>query len=303
MRTQAECISCFQRQALTAARLSTSDPDVQQLVMDKAARLLSRIDLSKSPPENAVALYGLIAELTGDHDPFARLKRESNDFALQLREMVQERIDEAENPLYTAVRYAIAANIIDYGASHEFDALQTLSRCLEEPLEIDDFAMLHREVTGPAGKNILYLADNCGEIVFDSLLVKQLQQLGHTVTVAVRGKEILNDATMESAAEAGMDALCRVISNGSSCPGTPVGSCSRELQDAFAHADIIISKGQGNFETLSETDRPIYFLLTVKCAVVANHLARLRGIAGGRITGTGEPVLVNKEGLHAGATD
>jgi len=303
MRTQAECISCFERQAQATAQLSTADPDVRQLVADESARLLSRLDFSKSPPENAVALYALIADLTGEHDPFARQKRESNSFALQLRETVRARIDRAEDPLYTVVRYAIAANIIDYGSRHEFDAMQTLASCMEEPLVINDFELLRRELTGSAGRNILYLADNCGEIVFDSLLVEQLQQFGHSVTVAVRGKEILNDATMESAAEAGINTQCRVISNGTSCPGTPVPSCSGELRDAFAHADVIISKGQGNFETLSEVDRSIYFLLTVKCDVVARHLAEMRGIAPGRITGKGEAVLVKKEGQNAGATD
>ena len=292
MRTTLECMVCFMQQALSTARLSTGDPELHHQVVNATGDLLSSLDLSISPPENAVAVYKQVAKLTGVADPFQQLKKESNSFALRLRDQVRERIDSAENSLYMAVRFAIAGNIIDYGVQREFDALDVLSKCMEKDFCIDDFELLSKELNGSEGLNILYLADNCGEIVFDGLLVEQLQQYGHTVTLVVRGDDILNDATMQAAVDVGVDDLCTVINNGTSCPGTPLGSCSDELQKAFAVADLIISKGQGNFETLSEVDGPIYFLLTVKCTVVARHITALKNIAVNKINGSGEFVLM-----------
>ena len=122
---------------------------------------------------------------------------------------------------------------------------------------------------------VLYLADNCGEIVFDGLLIRELQRQGCEVTLAVRGTPIINDATMEDVKACGMDSLCRVIDNGTGCPGTPLADCSAVFQQAFAGADIILSKGMGNFETLSEVAAPIFFLFMVKCDRVVLHLREM----------------------------
>lgn len=299
MRTELDCIVCFMQQALSTARLSTDDPETHRLIVNETAGLLAGLDLSLSPPENAVAVYKQIARLSGVTDPFEQLKTESNFFALKLRGQVRERIISTPDPLLAAVRYAISGNIIDYGAQHQFDAMQSLANCMEEKPWIDDYDLFRTHVAGSEGMNILYLADNCGEIVFDGLLVEQLLNNRHAVTMAVRGEAILNDATLQSATDAGMDPLCKVISNGTSCPGTPVGSCSEELETAFAGADLIISKGQGNFETLSEVNGPIFFMLTVKCDVVARHIAALRPAAAGKVKGCGEMVLMRTGGWNA----
>jgi uncharacterized protein with ATP-grasp and redox domains len=292
MRTTLDCMVCFMQQALSTARLSSSDSELHHKIVNATGNLLSNLDLSLSPPENAVAVYKQIVEMTGVSDPFYQHKIESNSFALRLRDQVRERIENAENSLYAAVCYAIAGNIIDYGVQHEFDALDILSKCMENDFCIDDFELLSKEVNSSEKLNILYLADNCGEIVFDGLLVEQLQQCGHVVTLVVRGDQILNDVTMESAVDVGIDNICTIISNGTSCPGTPLGESSGELQKAFSSADLIISKGQGNFETLSGVDCPIYYLLTVKCSVVAKHIIALRPFAVDKITGSGEFVLM-----------
>jgi len=296
-------MTCFMRQAHATALLSTDDPEMHRLVMNGTGQLLSSLDLSLSPPENAVAVYGLIADVTGVADPFARLKTESNLFAMELREKVRMRIGRSDNPLYAALRYAIAGNIIDYGTQHEFDAITCLARCLDVALRVDDFSDFEQEVRVSVPLDILYLADNCGEIVFDGLLVEQLQRLGHRVVVAVRGQKILNDATMDDARMAGLGELCKLVSNGTSCPGTPLSSCSDELRRAFSDADLILSKGQGNFETLSEVAGPVYFLLTVKCPVVARHIVTLTGLPADTLTGRGEPILLKKEKCHAGTAD
>ncbi|VAW34867.1 DUF89 protein CxxC subfamily [hydrothermal vent metagenome] len=292
MRTSLECLVCFMRQALVAARLSSQDPEVQRRVMDEVGRLLAALDLDRSAPENAVGVYRLIADITGVRDPYAELRKTSNEFALGLRDAVRQQVESAADPLYTALRFAVAGNIIDYGAGHGFDAAATMAGCLEQKPLIDDFVALERDLE--RGPDILYLADNSGEIVFDGLLIEQLQARGCKVTLAVRGDIILNDVTLRDVKECGLDRLCPVITNGTGCPGTPLDSCSPEFRKRFAGADLIMSKGQGNFETLSEVAAPIYFLLTVKCSLVARCIAETKGLAPELVTGDGEIVLMKQ---------
>lgn len=294
MRTDIDCLGCFKQQALATARVCGLDKSMQRRVVDEIARLLPLLDCSVSPPENAVAVYGRIAEITGISDPFSEIKKKGNRFAADLKEEVRRRITATADPLYSAVRFAIAANIIDYGSQHEFDALATMETCLDQELCIDDYGAFRREVNGSSGAEVLYLADNCGEIVFDGLLIEQLQVLGCQVTLAVRGAAILNDATRNDVLDCSLDGLCRVITSGTGCPGTPLRTCGPELGEAFARADLVISKGQGNFETLSEVDGPLFFMLTVKCPVVARHIADLRGDAPETLKGKGEMILMQQ---------
>lgn len=303
MKTDNECIDCLLEQVRTTVRLCTKDPDLENQIVAEASILLGNIDMTASPPENAIALYRLIAELSSVSDPFATLKEESNVFALTLREKVRNRINNSEDPLYTAVRYAIAANIIDYGARHEFDAFETLSRCMETDLSINDYLQFQKDIQVTEGKNILYLADNCGEIVFDALLIEQLVEHGYEVTCAVRGEKIINDATLQDAHVVGLHEVCHVISNGTPCPGTPLASAGDELRKTFYRADIIISKGQGNFETLSDVAAPIFFFLTVKCPVVARYITAQQELPVDSIKGEGEMVLMKKEKTYVDTTD
>lgn len=296
MRTESDCLACFLQQALATARLAGAGPAVQEQVVAEVARLLPELDRALSPPENAVRVYGRIAEITGVADPFASAKADSNRFAMELQEQIRARICAASDPLAAAVRYAMAANVIDYGTQRSFDALQALEACLEEPPVLDGYAQFCAVVGAGGGRSILYLADNCGEIVFDGLLIEQLQALGCRVTLAVRGETILNDATLEDARSCGLDRLCPVIGNGTGCPGTPLACCSDEFCDALARADLIISKGQGNYESLAGAAVPVFYLLTVKCSVVAARIAAEQGVPAGQITGRGEMVLMEGKG-------
>ncbi len=301
MQTTLDCLVCFMRQALAAARLGTEDQALQRQVVEEAGRLLGRVDFSRTPPENAVALYRMIAELTGRPDPFATLKRQSNDFALGLRDRIRARIEAAEDPLLAAVRFAICANIIDYAAQHEFDAARTMAGCSEQGFVFSEYEAFARAV-GEAGRRprVLYLADNCGEIVFDGLLVRELQRRGCRVTLAVRGRPIINDATMADATYCGLTDICPVIDNGTDCPGTPLADCSAEFLEHFRAADWIISKGMGNYETLSDVRAPIFFLFTVKCGPVAGHIRRDKGLSAEQLPGRGEMVLIRQEERASG---
>ncbi|MCI5212665.1 MAG: DUF89 family protein, partial [Candidatus Electrothrix sp. ATG2] len=190
------------------------------------------------------------------------------------------------------VRVAIGGNIIDYGALHIFDAAATIQECFSQEFIVGDYPSFREALHGQP--TVLYLCDNCGEIAFDGLLIKQLQGLGCQVTAAVRESPIINDATVEDAHACGLDTICPVISNGTGCPGTPLESCSGEFREYFQAADLIISKGMGNFETLSEVSAPIFFLFTVKCSQVARHLTEHQCFDPGCLTGTGEMVLLRQ---------
>ncbi len=302
MQTHLDCLVCFMRQALAAARLGSVDPALHRKVIDETGRMLADVDLEKSPPENAVFLYRLIADLTGNSDPFVGLKRESNEFALSMRDQISDTIAGASDPLRAALRFAACGNIIDYAAQHSFDAAVTMAECGSQSFVLDDYPRLLEKLehADQEKTKILYLADNCGELVFDSLLIGELQRLGCVVTLAVRGAPVINDATMDDVHACGLDTLCRVIDNGTDCPGTPLADCSDIFQQAFADADVILSKGMGNFETLSDVSAPLFFLFTVKCMRVASYLHKATGKNAKEIAGSGEMVFVAQNTLLPG---
>lgn len=267
MNTSLDCIPCFIRQTLDASRMVTSDSIVHEQLIREVLRWVSEMDLSLSPPALAQRIHRRLRELTGVEDPYREEKKQHNQMAQQLLPDLKKQVDKSEQPLLTAANLAIAGNIIDLGAKtglQESDIFEAITHATENKLcgDIKEFIAATQEA-----EEILYLADNCGEIVFDTLLIEQLGP--DRVTVAVRGKPIINDATLEDARDIGLTDLVSVIENGSDVPGTLLDDCSEDFRRVFNSTDLIISKGQGNFETLSHSDRPVFFLFKVKCPVVA----------------------------------
>ncbi len=270
MKTCLDCIPCFVRQALEAARFVTDDPVIHESVVRGILREAARMDFSQSPPAIGQKLHRLLRELTNVEDPYRQIKDHFNQAALSLLPILSARIREASDPLYMALRVAIAGNVIDLGVKGDIRAGEVrgaMDNILNEPFhgETEDFRDRIKNA-----RNILYLADNAGEIVFDRLLIEQLPL--HRVTLAVRGRPVLNDATLADAEAAGLCNLVEVIDNGSDAPGTILADCSRDFRRRFSMADLIVAKGQGNFETLSDTGDQIFFLFKAKCPVIANHV-------------------------------
>jgi uncharacterized protein with ATP-grasp and redox domains len=275
MRTTLDCVPCLVRQALEVARLAASDPTLHERVLRETLRELASIDLAQSPPLVASSLHRRLRQLTGQPDPYRQLKERFNQAALALLPALEARIRAAAAPFELAVRLAAAGNMIDFGAGGavaEAQVRQALDRVLEEPF-LGDLSTLR--AAAESARRILYLADNAGEIVLDRLLLAALPP--GRVTVVVRGAPVINDATLEDARAAGLDELAEVIDNGSDVPGTVLAECSPELQRRFREADLILAKGQGNYETLSDEPAPLFFLLKVKCPVVAAHLGHAPG--------------------------
>jgi uncharacterized protein with ATP-grasp and redox domains len=287
MQTTLDCLPCFLRQTLYAARLISPDLRVQERIVAGVLPTLVEVDFHCSPPENAVQIYQRIAALGDCPDPFAGVKKESNGAAMRLLPRLEDIIGAASDPIATVVKLTMAGNIIDYGAQQSFDVEQAIISCLANDPWGDDLERFVGDVA--RADRILYLADNCGELVFDGLFIKRLAAMGKEVCLAVKEKPIINDALATDAAACGLDQYCTVISNGTGCPGTPLARCSPIFRQNFFNADLIVSKGQGNYETLAGTAGPIYYLLTVKCGVVAEHIGRQPGR--GSATGNERPAL------------
>lgn len=270
MQTYLDCIPCLVRQALEAARMATSDEKIHEAVLRGVLDMAGRMPMDQSPPVMGRRIHGLIRELCGDPDPYRDVKARFNRAALALYPRCKAIVDGADDPFETAVRLAIAGNVIDFGALSGLDE-KTVSDSISQALDAELFGDLgrFRDALDRAGR-ILYLGDNCGEIVFDRLLIEQL--LPRDVTYAVRGRPVINDVTVADAEMTGMTALVPVMDNGTDIPGTVLEACSPEFRTRFHQADLVIAKGQGNYETLSDEDHPIVFLFKAKCPVIARHV-------------------------------
>jgi len=271
MQTYLDCVPCFVRQVLDSVKMTTDDEQIHEKVLREALCLASRMDLHQSPPAMAQKIHRFIRELTGVQDPYLQVKNRFNKFALKMYPDMKERIETSADPLETAVRLAIAGNIIDLGVKSglaESQVERTITRSLTESLDMEALEEF-RNATAQA-KDILYLGDNAGEIVFDRLLIEQLPC--ENITFVVKAGPIINDATMRDAEMTGLTDMVSVIDNGSDAPGTILQSCSQEFRRRFNEADLVIAKGQGNYETLSDADKNMFFVLKAKCPVIAQHL-------------------------------
>jgi len=271
MKMHLDCIPCFVQQAVRVIRMVTTDPGLQEDLLKKALELAGAADFAAPPPTLAQRLHRMIRTETGNPDPYSELKTRFNRLALGLLPELEERVRAASDPFEAAVRISIAGNIIDFGTVAnvgEEIVAQSLNEAFTSPLPEGMIAVLREAVQ--SSRRILFLGDNTGEIVLDKLLVAQLPP--EKTTYVVRGGPILNDATIKDAREVGMNGLVDVIDNGSDAPGTVLEDCPVEFQQRYHDADLIISKGQGNYETLDDTGKNIFFLLKAKCPVVAGVL-------------------------------
>lgn len=270
MRSSLDCIPCFVRQALDAARVISNDPAIHEEIVREVLLWMGEADLSESPPRFAQRIHRRLRAMTAVDDPHRAAKDRQNQMALRLLPELGAMVEGASHPLDVAVRVAVAGNMIDMGVTDdvtESELRQAVDRALDPPLGGEPDAFYRAVET--AG-SILYLADNAGEIAFDRLLIEYLGP--DRVTVVVRGAPVINDATLADARAVGLDEMVEVIDNGSDAPGTVLADCSAGFQRRFADSDLIIAKGQGNYESLSEEPRDIFFLLKVKCQVIADRI-------------------------------
>ncbi|WP_027370516.1 damage-control phosphatase ARMT1 family protein [Desulfovermiculus halophilus] len=268
MQTFTECIPCFERQIeKLAAMIAGEDHQLQQQIQTQCRDIIHATDTNHPPPELAARIYAQAAEISGQNDFFAQHKHTANTQVLNLLPVLKKQIQTSPDPLLTALRFSLIANYIDVGVDGEFDWEAALNQ--EKAQERMQGYTTLRQLLESVRTRIMILGDNAGEIGMDTLLVKELQKLGAEVSYVVRGAPILNDATLEDARFVGMDRLCRVISSGVDSPGTILSRCDPEFLEELYATQIVISKGQGNFEALHGRLPGVFFALKVKCPVVA----------------------------------
>lgn len=267
MKTYLDCYPCFLRQAVEAARLAGADERQQSEILGRVLDLLRDVPLSSVPPEIVRQVHRVVRDVTGVEDPYQEMKAQGTEEALTLYPWLKTILAEAEDKLETAARLSIAGNIIDMGPNPAYDLRDEVMRVLAEPFAADDSEALLSTLN--EADSVLYLADNAGETVFDRLLIEAIDA---PVIYAVKGRPIINDATVEDARAAGVDQVAEVMSNGSDSPGTLLEACSEAFRRTYDEADLIIAKGQANYETLSEKGARVFFLLQTKCPVIARDL-------------------------------
>jgi hypothetical protein len=275
MDTRPDCLPCFLNQALhITRRIVPQDAALQLRVLQAWSAKLSELGLNRPPPALAGELYPLLTDILGSRDPFREDKAQANRKALHLLPRLRETVRRSPDRLRAALNISIIGNYIDSGVAQSFD-WESAVHSEEQPIDADHLAAFRRKAG--AAQEVLILGDNAGEIVLDMLLVQELQQLGCQVTYAVRGRPIINDATLEDAEAVGMTRLCRVVSSGVDTPGTVLDRCAEEFMNELRKAPLVLSKGQGNFEALAGSWPGVSFAFKVKCGVVARESGEPQG--------------------------
>jgi len=271
MRVAPECFPCLLRQTINTARSAGADDALLITTLREVMAGMLQADLATTPARFSEPLYAIVARMTGVADPYAATKKATNELALRLLPDVRDRVTHSQDPLAMALHAAAAGNVIDAGIGHIKSIQRDLDRLLQKPFARNDTPALRQRLK--LGSRLLYLADNAGEIVFDTLAVDRILRLGVSVTVAVKSGPIINDATMEDARTAGLTRTCTVIETGAASIGLDWNRVSAEFRAAYEAADAVIVKGHGHFETLHNDPHPgLFYLLKAKCPVVARKL-------------------------------
>ncbi|MEA1875506.1 MAG: ARMT1-like domain-containing protein [Bacteroidota bacterium] len=267
MRTYLDCIPCFMQQALRAGRMATSDENELKQILDKTGDMVKTISMQATPAETGMMVYRIVREVTGVNDPYKSIKQQHIRETKSIYPELEKIVANSDDKLLTAIKIAIAGNIIDLGVNKEFNIVRDVKNILEQDFAILDYDSFKTQLKKT--KNILYIGDNSGESVFDKILIKELKK---PVKYVVRSIPIINDVTREDAIASGLDEVAELIDSGSESPGIILNQATPDFVELFNTSDLVISKGQGNFEGLSDCKRQVFFLLKAKCHIISNHL-------------------------------
>ena len=271
MKISSECYLCIYSQALKISKRMKLDEKKTSEILRGVGKILSKYDLNVTPPEIASEVYGFISKVTGVKDPYLNEKKEAIKEALKFKKILQKRIEKSKNPLFDACRVAVSGNVIDLGVNHEYDLQKEIKNIFELNFKYNDFDKFQSELNN--AKSIVYLADNAGENVFDEILIEVLKNYVDKIYYFVRGKPIINDVTKDDLAGLEIEKLAKIIDTGVSTPGFNLKFANEISKKLFYEADMVISKGMGNFECLyNECKRSVFYLFKVKCEVVAREV-------------------------------
>lgn len=274
MKVYYECAPCFLRQAKEALDLATDDESVKIEVMEEIVKIVGS-DFYQGAVSNEIGtkIHRIIKYKTGNEDPYLLEKRKGNEIALKFLPKIKE-IIKTNDVLEIYIKAAIIGNIIDFGAlGVDFNIENGIIENMEKEIALNNVPELEKEIE--SAKNVLYLADNNGEIVFDKLLIEKLKEYDVDVTVALKENPILNDACIEDALQIGLNEVANLVSTGTDSIGIIYGDISEEFKEIFENADMVIAKGLGNYEGLTAMklgNKPVFCLLNAKCSPIAKDI-------------------------------
>lgn len=275
MKIDEACVSCIINQSAKVAEAIQADKKLSELLSSTVTDMSKTFSYSNTPPEIAADVYEKMALLANKYDLYDEVKALSTKKAQSFIPSLKAKLASSDNKLLTATKIAVAGNVIDLAAVVEFDLEEELEKIFHTEFGHDDFFLMQKELE--KAKEIVVLGDNVGEHIFDYLFIETLQELYPHLRIVymVRGNPIINDVTIKEAKEAGFDRLCHLVDSGVNTPGFVYARASKEAKKIFDEADLVISKGMGNYECLSPAKREnICFLLKVKCGVVAASLGQ-----------------------------
>ncbi len=275
MKTELACLPCFFGQVSRTLVYAGVNGERGRSIRRRAEAIIAASSLDDVPARTTTVIHRMLRKETGV-DPYRSVKEAYNRIALERMPVLRRKAAACGDRLKGSVRIAIAGNVIDFGIYESIDLDRSIEESFQRPLASESYRAFAGRIS--AARRILYLCDNAGEIVFDRVLLETLRDMGKDVTAVVKGSAVINDATREDARAAGLQNSARVIDNGSDGIGTLLETSSEEFLGLYHSADLVISKGQANYETLvQEKDKRIFFLFKVKCPVVASFLQKSDG--------------------------
>ena len=269
------CVSCIINQSIKVAEALHADKDLQSRLITTVEKMSKDFSYTNTPPEIAADVYEKMAQIVDKTDIYDEVKEHSTQKALSFVPFLEKKLQNTQEKLLTATKIAVAGNVIDLAAEVEFDLEEELEKIFHTEFALNDFDKLQAQLA--KANQVVILGDNVGEHIFDKLFLQTLKELYPQVHYSyfVRGNPIINDVTMKEAEAAGFSSVCQLINSGVNTPGFAYSRASTEAKKVFDEADIVISKGMGNYECLSPSHRKdICFLLKIKCGVVANSLGK-----------------------------
>ena len=279
------CFECVLKQARTTALYVTKDEEKIALILKETAKRISQSPTDISPAEFSMAAYDAVRDLTEVSDPYKEQKARFNEIALSLYPQLKKLVESSSDPFHTASLLAAAGNVIDLGIGINVDLEQEIGRVLRGGFKIDHVGRFRQEISH--ARSLVYCFDNAGEIVFDRLFIEQILKVSPSLQVVglVKGGPIINDATLEDAKIAGLTDLIEVTDIGPAAIGVPISRVKPEVCALVTRSDVLLGKGQGNFETLDSVRRGFYAVLKAKCPSVASALG----------VGEGQVVFMKRE--------
>ncbi|MGM0369946.1 MAG: damage-control phosphatase ARMT1 family protein [Bacillota bacterium] len=271
MKIQLECLPCIFRQTLESSRMVTDDEDLIKEIMEQYAKIVPEVDADMKGPTLVGKIQKIVKEKSGVADPYREFKQKHMKLAQELYPRAEDIVDEADDSLFGSLVISATGNAIDAGLSLDVDVAHHIKQAVKEGFVKSDFAALEKRLK--TEEQVLIIGDNSGEAIFDKLLIKELKQYDVEVIYAYRDVPILNDVSIKEVQKIGIDQLAdRILSSGCKTSGTVLEETTVKFREIYEQAGVIISKGQGNFEGLSDAEQNIFFLLKAKCEIVANML-------------------------------